>query len=82
MSEKDYTYHPILEMAPTKDATPKDYDFRAIRVKSPTFDRFREQRRKADMSATEYTNYLLNLGAAYPPTLDYQCNQVPKELNA
>jgi len=51
--------------------TEKDYKFRAIRVKGKVHERFTKMRKDAGMQATEYTQYLLNLGAAYPPTLDY-----------
>jgi len=51
--------------------TEKDYDFKAIRVKAHTWERFTKQRKAAGLTGTEYTQYLLNLGTAYPPTQDY-----------
>ena len=50
----------------------KNYNFKAIRVKQQVHERFTKQRKAAGLSATQYAQYLLNLGRAYPPTIDYR----------
>jgi len=50
--------------------TEKDYDFKAIRVKAATHERFTKMRKIHGMQATEYLEFLLDLGTALPPTLN------------
>ena len=48
------------------------YNKKHIPVEEETRDAFKEAAKKAGMTYDGYLKYLLNLGRAYPPTIDYK----------